>query len=89
MLCYVMLCYVMLCYVVFPMCHKKKKTFSPLNGPFAANGHMAQTHHAGEQATHWDIQNKATSSSQANALFWMYQFVACSPVWWCFVPCDR
>ena len=29
------------------------------NGPFAASGHMV---HAGEQAAHWDIQNKATSS---------------------------
>ena len=80
MLCYVMLCYVML----FRVPYVPRKTFSPLNGPFAANGHMAQTHHAGEQATHWDIQNNATSSSQANALFWMSQFVACSPVWWFF-----
>ena len=31
--------------------------------------------HAGEQAVHWDIQNKAT-------LFWMSQCVACSPAWW-------
>ena len=29
------------------------------NGPFAASGHMV---HAGGQAAHWDIQNKATSS---------------------------
>ena len=29
------------------------------NGPFAASGH---TVHAGGQAAHWDIQNKATSS---------------------------
>ena len=33
-----------------------KKSF---NGPFAASGHMV---HAGGQAAHWDIQNKATSS---------------------------
>ena len=32
---------------------------SALNGPFAASGHMV---HAGGQAAHWDIQNKATSS---------------------------
>ena len=31
----------------------------PRNGPFAASGHMV---HAGGQAAHWDIQNKATSS---------------------------
>ena len=30
-----------------------------MNGPFAAGGHMV---HAGGQAAHWDIQNKATSS---------------------------
>ena len=30
-----------------------------LNRPFAASGHMA---HAGGQAAHWDIQNKAASS---------------------------
>ena len=29
------------------------------NEPFAASGHMV---HAGGQAAHWDIQNKATSS---------------------------
>ena len=29
------------------------------NGPFAASGHMV---HAGGQAAHWDIQNKAASS---------------------------
>ena len=29
------------------------------NGSFAASGHMV---HAGGQAAHWDIQNKATSS---------------------------
>ena len=29
------------------------------NGPFAASGHMV---HAGGQAAHCDIQNKATSS---------------------------
>ena len=29
------------------------------NGFFAASGHMV---HAGGQASHWDIQNKATSS---------------------------
>ena len=29
------------------------------NRPFAASGHMV---HAGGQAAHWDIQNKATSS---------------------------
>ena len=33
--------------------------FTTLNGPFAASGHMV---HAGGQAAHWDIQNKATSS---------------------------
>ena len=32
---------------------------SRVNGPLAASGHMV---HAGGQATHWDIQNKATSS---------------------------
>ena len=31
---------------------------SSINGPFAASGHMV---HAGGQAAHWDIQNKATS----------------------------
>ena len=29
------------------------------NGPFADSGHMV---HDGGQPTHWDIQNKATSS---------------------------
>ena len=29
------------------------------NGPFAASGHMV---HAGGQAAHWDIQNKANSN---------------------------
>ena len=32
------------------------------NGFFAANGHMLQNHHAGEQAMHWDIQNKENLS---------------------------
>ena len=36
-----------------------EKPFGCLNGPFAARGHMV---HAGGQAAHWDIQNKATSS---------------------------
>ena len=31
----------------------------PKNGPFAASGHMV---HAGGQAAHWNIQNKATSN---------------------------
>ena len=30
-----------------------------VNGPFAASGHMV---HAGGQAAHWGIQNKATPS---------------------------
>ena len=32
------------------------------DGSFAANGHTVQIHHAGEQATHWDIQNEGNSS---------------------------
>ena len=41
-----------------------------VNGPFAASGHMVQNHrHAGEQAVHWDIQNKATSSRQICIFF--------------------
>ena len=32
------------------------------NELFAANGHMVQIHHAGEQTTHWDIQNRENSS---------------------------
>ena len=34
------------------------------NGPFAASGHVVQNpyHHAGEQATHWDIQNKENAN---------------------------
>ena len=39
------------------------------NGPFAACGHMVQNRHAGEQPVHWDIQNKATSSSQIYIFF--------------------
>ena len=35
------------------------RTTARPNGPFAASGHMV---HAGGQAAHWDIQNKATSS---------------------------
>ena len=36
-----------------------KITEMTANGPFAASGQMV---HAGGQAAHWDIQNKATSS---------------------------
>ena len=35
------------------------RAISKDNGPFAAGGHMV---HAGGQAAHWDIQNKAASS---------------------------
>ena len=31
----------------------------PINGPFAASGHVV---HAGGQAAHWDIQNKENSN---------------------------
>ena len=42
----------------FPYFRIQPKTIDA-NGPFAASGHMV---HAGGQAAHWDIQNKATSS---------------------------
>ena len=33
------------------------------NGPFAASGdNWYKIHHAGEQATHWDIQNKENAN---------------------------
>ena len=42
-------------------------------------------YHVGEQATHWDIQNKENSSLTGSevALFWMWGPSAqtCSPVW--------
>ena len=40
-------------------------------------------HHGGEQATHWDIQNKQLHPVKfALSLFWMPLCIACSPVWW-------
>ena len=54
-------------------------------GPLQLAVTWYKIHHAGEQAVHWDIQNKATSIHQAKvafSLFWMSQCVACSPAWW-------
>ena len=42
--------------------------------------------HAGEQAVHWDIQNKATSSRQI-CIFFVFDVPVRSMV--DFVPCDR
>ena len=38
--------------------NNERNVMSGGNGFFAASGHMV---HAGGQAAHWDIQNKATS----------------------------
>ena len=45
---------------------------SRLMGPLQLKIAWYKIHHAGEQATHWDIQNK----ENANA-----QWAACSPAW--------
>ena len=45
-------------------------------GPLQLAVTWYKIHHAGEQATHWDIQNK-----DEVALFWISQWTACSPAW--------
>ena len=39
--------------------------------------------HAGEQAVHWDIQNKATSSRQI-CIFFVVDVPVRTPAWWIF-----
>ena len=42
-------------------------------GPLQLTVTWYKIHHTGEQATHWDTQNKETSSSQTwGAFFWDY-----------------
>ena len=43
---------------------KFTKTIIEMMGPLQLTVTWYKIHHAGKQATHWDIQNKATSSSQ-------------------------
>ena len=54
-------------------------TFVSVIGPLQFTITWYKNRHAGEQTTHWDIQNKRILSKVA--LFWMSQGAVCSPAW--------
>ena len=56
---------------------------SDVMGPLQLAVTWYKIRHAGEQATHWDIQNKENAFICLDevALFWMSQWTACSPAW--------
>ena len=59
-------------------------------GPLQLAVTWCKIRHAGEQAVHWDIQNKATSSRQI-CIFFVLDVPVCSLFFSMadFVPCDR
>ena len=55
---------------------------SNIMGPLQLAVTWYKIHHAGEQATHWDIKNKKMQIYLDEvALLWMSQWTACSPAW--------
>ena len=48
--------------------------------PLQLSDHLVQNRQTGEQMTHWDMLNKATTKFEVS-LFNMSQWVICSPVW--------
>ena len=75
----------------FHMQKAANSAFSLCNGAFAANGHMVQSPAVLESKLRTGTfkRERLHPVNPVFPLFWVSQYVACSPVWWMlYHPCD-